>query len=120
MRIDKTSNITFTYNHPLKTAYKKGMMPTVKRGLYGEKIEKVSIEHLTPHSQGGKTEWGNIALTDAKENNLRGVRPISEVVNYQMWINYLKQFKSVKNRLVNGSKYIKILCRRFHINEKEI
>lgn len=116
----KSNEISFQYSHPLKTAYKKGLMPEVVNGLYGEKIVKPSIEHLTPHSQGGKTTWNNVAITDAKANNLRGVRPIEELVTKEMWKAYLKQFINVKNKFVDGLQYIKIMCKRFQIDIKEI
>ena len=43
-------------------------MPSVKYGLYGGElnIDNVSLEHLKPHSWGGKTEWGNLALAEKK------------------------------------------------------
>lgn len=116
----KFNDISFQYSHPLKTAYKKGLMPEVINGLYGEKIVKPSIEHLTPHSQGGKTTWNNVAITDAKANNLRGVRPIEELVTKEMWKAYLKQFINVKNKFVDGLQYINIMCKRFQIDIKEI
>ena len=116
----KSNEISFQYSHPLKTAYKKGLMPEVVNGLYGEKIVKPSIEHLTPHSQGGKTTWNNVSITDAKANNLRGVRPIEELVTKEMWKAYLKQFINVKNKFVDGLQYIKIMCKRFQIDIKEI
>ncbi len=48
---------SFGYKHPLKTLYKKGQLP-IKRGFYGEIItpKTVSLKHLKPISQGGKTE----------------------------------------------------------------
>lgn len=120
IKVIKSNEISFQYSHPLKTAYKKGLMPEVVNGLYGEKIVKPSIEHLTPHSQGGKTTWNNVAITDAKANNLRGVRPIEELVTKEMWKAYLKQFINVKNKFVDGLQYIKTMCKRFQIDIKEI
>ena len=38
MRIDTSNNaITFGYHSPLKTLYKKGQMPKVIYGFYGDK-----------------------------------------------------------------------------------
>ena len=122
MNVKGVCNISFGYNHPLKKAFDKGLMPEVKRGLLGHEltIKNRSLEHLTPKSQGGGLGWNNVALTDRMANSLRGLRPIEEVVTKQMWIDYLRQFINVKNEYVNGLHYIKQLCKRFNINIKEV
>jgi len=53
---DYSSNVSFGYNSPLKTLFKKGKLPTVTKGFYGGTLtnKTVSLEHLIPHSQGGK------------------------------------------------------------------
>ena len=113
---------TFGYKHPLKTAFDRGLMPDVKRGLLGHKLTRQnrSIEHLTPKCKGGTLAWDNVALTDKVANNQRALKPIEEVVTKDMWIDYLKQFVNVKNSFVDGVKYIKGLCKRFKINTKEV
>lgn len=122
MRVDGVNNVSFQYNHPLKKAFDKGLMPEVKRGLLGHEltIKTRSLEHLTPKSQGGGLGWNNVALTDRIANSLRGVRPIEEIVTKEMWIKYLKQFINVKNDLVDGMVYIKAICRRFKIDLREV
>ena len=123
MRVESTSNSpNFQYNHPLKTAYKKGLMPEVKYGLYGELLTKdtVSLEHITPKSQGGKLTWDNLALASKIENNKRGIIPIELIVTKAMWIKYLKQFVNVKNHMVDGISYIKAICRKQNIKPKEV
>lgn len=51
---------TFGYNHPLKSLYKSGQL-NLKYGFYGGKLTRknVTLEHLKPHSKGGKTELNN-------------------------------------------------------------
>ena len=66
--------ITFGYSHKLKTLYKQGKLPTVKYGFYGGELTKdiVSLEHLQPHSKGGKTVLNNLVLATIENNNRRG------------------------------------------------
>ena len=113
---------SFGYSHPIKKAFDKGLMPEVKKGLFGNEINKEtrSLEHLTPKSLGGGLEWENVAITHKVANSKRGVRPIEELVTKQMWIDYLKQFIKVKNCYINGMQYIKGLCKRFKIDIREV
>ena len=43
-------NPNFQYSHPIKTAFDRGLMPEVKKGLLGHPINKKtrSIEHIIP------------------------------------------------------------------------
>ena len=95
------------YQHPLKTRFKKGQMPSVKYGLYGEKIgpDNVSLEHLKPHSWGGKTEWGNLALADRHANSARGSRPLADALSWDMLEKYLSQFNFRIKDVFNGYEY---------------
>ena len=108
---------TFTgYQHPLKTLFKKGQMPSVKYGLYGGKldIDNVSLEHLKPHSKGGKTVWGNLALADRFCNTQRSSKPLSEVLSWKMLEQYLRQFNFRIKGAFDGYEYqeqIKRTCR---------
>jgi hypothetical protein len=110
------------YSHPLKTAFDKGLMPDVKKGLLGNTLTKKnrSLEHIVPKCMGGKLTWDNVALSDRKANMLRGATPIEKLVTKQMWIDYLKQFVNVKNKYINGMEYIKGLCKKFGIDIKEV
>lgn len=115
-------NPNFQYHHPLKTAFDKGLMPEVKKGLLGHPINKKtrSIEHLTPKSLGGTLANDNVALSHKVANSKRGITPIEEIVTKEMWIEYLRQFINVKNKFIDGMEYIKGLCKRFNINIKEV
>lgn len=95
------------YQHPLKTLFKQGKMPSVKYGLYGEPIgpENVSLEHLKPHSWGGKTEYGNLALADRHANTARGSRPLADALSWDMLEAYLSQFNFRIKNIFNGYEY---------------
>lgn len=122
MKIESINSLGFKYNHPIKKAFDKGLLPDVKKGLLGHPIDKStrSLEHLTPKSLGGTLDWNNVALTDKTANSKRGITPIEELVTKQMWIDYLKQFVNVKNKFMDGVEYIQGLCKRFKIDIKEI
>jgi hypothetical protein len=122
MKIEAINSLVFQYNHPIKKAFDKGLLPDVKRGLLGNPIDKStrSLEHLTPKSLGGTLAWDNVALTDKTANSKRGITPIEELVTKQMWVDYLKQFVNVKNKFIDGMEYIRGLCKRFKIDIKEV
>ena len=106
--INVNQNVSFTgYQHPLKTLFKKGLMPSVKYGLYGEPIgpENVSLEHLKPHSWGGKTEYANLALADRTANSARGSRPLAASLSWEMLERYLSQFNFRIRDKFNGYEY---------------
>lgn len=111
MRTQAIQSTSFGYSHALKTAWKKGALPQVKRGFYGEKLTKknVSLEHLKPKSQGGETKWHNLVLADNKINNERGDKPLSEYINYKAMGEYLDQFKNIKVKGFDGNKYIAMI-----------
>ena len=97
------------YQHPLKTLFKKGMMPSVIRGLYGELINpaNVSLEHLKPHSKGGKTSLFNLALAERHKNSARGSHPLADFLSLEMLEQYLQQFNFRIKGLFDGYKYQK-------------
>ena len=116
---------TFTgYQHPLKTLFKKGQMPSVKYGLYGGKldIDNVSLEHLKPHSKGGQTVWGNLALAERSRNTSRGNNPLAECLSWDVLESYLAQFNFRIKRVFDGYKYqdqIRSTCRQLGVGHPE-
>ena len=90
---------SFGYSHALKTAWKKGQIPQVKYGFYGEKLTKknVSLEHLKPISKGGKI------------NNARGDKPLEDYLNLKAMGEYLEQFKNIKIKGFDGNRYIAMI-----------
>lgn len=97
------------YQHPLKSLFKKGLMPSVVRGLYGEIINSanVSLEHLKPHSKGGATSLFNLALAERHKNSARGSHHLADFLSIEMLEQYLKQFNFRIKGLFDGFKYQK-------------
>lgn len=115
-KINSHNAILFSgYNHPLKKAFKKGLLPEVKFGIYGRPIDKnnVSLEHGQPVSLGGLTEWGNLFLADRDCNSQRGIKPLEDFVTRGMLLKYLSQFADAKNFLINGKNYIDAIMERW-------
>lgn len=116
------SNITFGYTNKLKTLYLKGKIKP-KYGLYGDKLTKknVSLEHILPKSQGGKTEIDNLALASIRMNNARGNQPLSEYLTAENLARYIDQFMQIKIPEFNGIKYIKGLLKTINqVLDKEL
>jgi 5-methylcytosine-specific restriction endonuclease McrA len=118
MRITKTPP-TFPnfegYKSQLKTLWKRGKLKTVTRGLYGDILTKdnLSLEHLKPHSKGGRTALSNLALASKDKNNFRNSKPLKDFLTSEMVENYLKQFKDIHARGFSGNKYIEMLRKTF-------
>lgn len=102
----------FGYSHELKTLYKKGLIK-IDYDFYGDKLTKDSatLEHLKPHSKGGKTTLSNLVLATRKSNQMRGNRPLREYYNPAAAENYFNYFKGLFVRGFNGDKYIKLIKR---------
>ncbi|MCQ2975145.1 MAG: hypothetical protein MJ211_10115 [Bacteroidales bacterium] len=115
MKINKLVTYPFGYSNILKTLYQQDKLP-IEKGFYGEKLTKdtVSLEHLKPHSQGGKTKLNNLVLADKFKNNQRSNKPLKEFFDPKKAKEYLDQFvnlivpyneKGVK-KVFDGNKYI--------------
>lgn len=95
-------------------------MPSVKRGLYGEPItpKTVSLEHLKPHSWGGRTELANLALADKTANSSRGSKPLKDVLTWKQVELYCEQFNFRIKGIFDGYKYqemIKNTCEKLGV-----
>lgn len=99
------------YKSPLKTLWRKGKLKSVVRGLYGDILTKdnLSVEHLKPHSQGGRTVLSNLALASKEKNNFRNNKPLKEFLTIEMVDNYLNQFQNVHAKGFSGNRYIEML-----------
>ena len=98
---------TFGYSHQLKTLYRQGKLP-IRYGFYGDRLtqKNVSLEHLKPHSKGGKTELSNLVLASKQKNQARGNEDIRNFANKETIAKYLSQFIDVKIKGFDGNKYI--------------
>jgi hypothetical protein len=100
-------NPNFQYSSPLKTLWRKGKLP-VKYGFYGDILTQrnISLEHLLPHSQKGKTNLSNLVLASKAKNNARGNEPIDKYLDVKTVMKYLAQFKDIRINGFDGNKYI--------------
>ena len=117
------STISFGYQHVLKDLFKSGEMPTVTKGLYGNPINKknVTLEHLQPHSKGGRTDLSNLALVSKEANNARGNKPLNEFLDKEMLESYLAQFNFSLPGKFNGFQYqemIRKTCEKQGVGER--
>lgn len=111
--------ISFGYSSPLKTLRKEGKLPTVEVGMYGGKLtkENICLEHIQPHSKGGKTRLSNLALTTMENNNNRGNDLLSLFFDKEKFEAYLEQFKGLvvpymkknKEKVFDGDQYISLV-----------
>ena len=116
------NQLTFQYSHPLKTAYRKGLLPKDIKGLYKVKLTQnnVSLEHGIPASLGGPTTYDNLFLADKVKNRERGTKPLLDVVTKEDIAEYLSQFIDVKNKFIDGMRYIQGICSRFGVDIREV
>lgn len=107
---NKSNPITFTYNHQLKTLFKKGKIK-LKYDIYGDRLTKqnCTLEHIECVSHGGKTVTANVALATARMNNARGNKPLSEFLNAEGLAYYCNYFLHFKIPEFDGVKYIRDL-----------
>lgn len=101
--------ITFCQNHPLKTHWLKGHLPSVRYGIYGGELtpDTCTIEHLVPKSKGGRTTYNNIALATKLNNNRRSSHPLKNYLTATMADEYLNQFRGVEIDDFSGDRYIR-------------
>ena len=106
--VKRTSCPSFGYKSVLKTKWRKGKLPTVKYGFYGDVLtqDNLSLEHLKAHSKGGKTVLSNLVLASKPKNEARGNQDIRDYVDKEKAVKYLKQFIDIKLKDFNGNKYI--------------
>lgn len=104
-------DVSFGYSNKLKTLYKKGLLPTVRKGFYGGDLSKevTTLEHLIPHSKGGATVLSNLVLATADNNLRRGNKHLSLFFKPEAAKEYLDQFIGVKVKNFNGDNYIKLV-----------
>lgn len=112
--INPNFQISFGYHSPLKTLYLKGKLPTVKKGFYGDVLtpKTVSLEHLQPHSKGGKTELNNLVLASKRKNRARGNDDIADYLDEKCIIEYLLQFIRIKLPNFDGNEYIQGIIKK--------
>lgn len=113
MKINPITPVVFGYSSILKTAWKKGLMSSVRIGIYGGILTKdnVTLEHIKPHSKGGKTSLKNLALAVDENNFKRGSKPIWQFLTKEMFEQYIEQFKNIFLPDFNGKEYAENLTK---------
>ena len=109
MKIITINPINFGYKSILKTHWLNGNLPSVKKGFYGGELTKdtVTLEHILPHSKGGKTTLNNLALSENVKNWSRSNKPLSSIFDKEIFEQDCEQFKGVKLPFFNGDEYVK-------------
>lgn len=110
-----SNNINFTYHNRLKTEWLKGNLPQLQHDFYDGSLlnpETVTLEHLLPHSKGGKTTLTNLVLTSYKNNYKRGNKDIRQYINLEAARQYLEEAKKIKVKGINGENYAKSIKNR--------
>lgn len=72
-------------------------------------IDTATLEHLEPHSKGGKTTESNLVLATKRMNQARGNKPLIEFYNPEAAERYYSYFKGVVINKFNGDRYIKLI-----------
>ena len=120
MLIKKTDNITFTgYNFKLKKLYREGKLPNDLVDMGGNRLtqKNLSGDHGIPRSKGGKTNDENMILATKQFNNLRGNRPLKEVVTVDNLIKWVNQY--VQLEPIDGFDFRKYVVGILKILERE-
>lgn len=115
MKVAPVSVISFGYRNRLKTEWLKGNLPELIHDFYdGSLLSKdtVTLEHVLPHSKGGKTTLTNLVLTSYQNNVRRGNRDIRQYINLEAARQYLEEARKIKTKRINGENYVNSLIRR--------
>ena len=103
--------VSFKYKSILKSEWLKGNMPTVKKDIYGSTLKpyNVTLEHIVPHSKGGKTNLANLALAVDVNNWSRSSKPFKNFFSRAIFDEYCDQFTNIKLPEFDGKKYVDAL-----------
>ena len=111
----QTGLISFGHKWLVKDLWRKGKLPSVVKGIYGDVLtqKNLTAEHIVPLSKGGKTVTSNLALASAANNQARSNKPLKDFADPRTLKEYVDQFIGVKTRLFNGDTYRRDLIRLF-------
>lgn len=111
----KPVSISFGYKHRLKTEWLRGNIPQLVHDFYdGSRLdpETVTIEHLMPHSKGGRTVIQNIVLTSWHNNMKRGNKDIKPFINPDAARQYIEEARQINIPGINGENYARSLVNK--------
>ena len=106
--------ISFGYQSPLKTQFRKGAFK-LSKGAYGDKltIKNASLEHIKPRSKGGKNKISNYLLVSKNQNWNRGNQDFDlfikehpeKILTIQEYLNELRGV------IIDGINYVKVVVK---------
>lgn len=106
-----TNTISFGgYNFKLKKMYRQGKLPKDLVDIGGNRItqDNLSGDHAIPRSKGGKNTDSNMMLATKQFNNMRGNRPLREVVSMDNLIKWVNQYVNLEEiDGFNFQKYVR-------------
>ena len=111
----KPVSVNFGYKSRLKSEWKKGNIPQLIHDFYdGSLLNKdtVTLEHLQPHSKGGKTTLSNLVLTSFQNNMKRSNRDIRDYINLDAAKQYIEEAKQINCKGINGANYAKAIINK--------
>jgi hypothetical protein len=97
------------YNFKLKKMFRDGKLPKDLVDIGGNKItqKNLSGDHALAKSKGGKNTDDNMMLATKWFNNMRGNRPLKEVVTMENLIKWVNQYlKLGKTKDFDFVKYV--------------
>ena len=114
MRIQPTQRISFQYKWNVKSAFKKGKLPSVKVDASGRKltVNNATVDHIIPHSKGGRTRDDNLMLATKEFNQLRGNKPLGDFITVKGFAKHLAQYIDVRVGDFDGNEYILNVLRK--------
>jgi hypothetical protein len=98
---------SFGYRSILKKEFLRGKIP-IEYGFYGDKLTKdtVTLEHIVPHSKGGKSTLSNYVLSSMNNNHRRSNRPLADYINWDWANKYFEVMEKIKTKRFDGKKYV--------------
>lgn len=108
-------SLSFGYHNRLKTEWEKGNIPELQHDFYDGSLlnpDTVTLEHLQPHSKGGKTTLSNLVLTSYYNNSVRGNKDIRDYINIEAARQYIEEAKKINCKGINGETYAKDISKR--------
>ena len=114
MKIQPTQRISFQYKWNVKSAFKKGKLPSVKVDASGRKltVNNATVDHIIPHSKGGRTRDDNLMLATKEFNQLRGNKPLGDFITVKGFAKHLAQYIDVRVGDFDGNEYILNVLRK--------
>ena len=114
MRIQPTQRISFQYKWNVKSAFKKGKLPSVKVDASGRKltVNNATVDHIIPHSKGGRTRDDNLMLATKEFNQLRGNKPLGDFITVKGFAKHLAQYIDIRVGDFDGNEYILNVLRK--------